>query len=220
MHYRDLIRAHRVFRAQFPFDEPYDRITKLLQGKDSLGVRDGKAILRFLNQWRCRIPKKPEVPQVIADAFNHVIFPRFQGVRDGRLEHEHLNDPIRGDDPSSRLDWVISGAYDQLATVGYRIKDTAVSKMLHIASPGLIVMWDRSIRMEYIGHTGGSGHEFAFMFLLRMRKEIREAVESFGRARGISEEKAADDLMKKGDGRTLAKLADEYNYVRYTGKVL
>ena len=87
------------------------------------------------------------------------------------------------------------------------------SKILHAAvNPELFVMWDNKIRDGY--SLQNSGYSYAYEFLPRMQKQAREAVEQVMNKKRLSRDDAIKYLTPCG--RSLAKVIDEYNYVKFT----
>lgn len=74
------------------------------------------------------------------------------------------------------------------------IQYTGASKLMHLTIPEVFVMWDAYIRKAY-GFKKGNSEDY-FNFLMKMQEEFK----------GI----------KKTKKKTLAKMIDEYNYVKFT----
>jgi len=74
------------------------------------------------------------------------------------------------------------------------IQYTGASKLMHLTIPEVFVMWDAYIRKAW-GLRYGKSDDY-FNFLKKMQEEFKD--------------------FKKSKNRTLAKLIDEYNYVKYT----
>lgn len=94
------------------------------------------------------------------------------------------------------------------------------SKILHVIVPGLFVMWDDTIRCAYGCRIEDdrAGKEY-FRFLVRVQKQVREAVESYHVERNCGLEEASELLEKElyeGGFYKLARLVDEHNFQKYT----
>ena len=63
---------------------------------------------------------------------------------------------------------------------------------------------------------GSNGAVYAIKFLPKMQSELKEAIESCEKEKNLGREIAIDHIIQACNGKTLAKLADEYNYVKYT----
>jgi len=62
------------------------------------------------------------------------------------------------------------------------------------------------------------GAAYAFYFLPKMQVELREAIETCMKGRKVNRVDAIRYICDKCDEKTLAKLVDEYNYMKYTKK--
>ncbi len=74
------------------------------------------------------------------------------------------------------------------------IQYTGSSKLMHLTCPKFFIMWDVYIRKAY-GFKKGNSEDY-FNFLKKMQNEFKE--------------------MNKKEEKPLAKLIDEYNYVKFT----
>ena len=63
---------------------------------------------------------------------------------------------------------------------------------------------------------GSNGAVYAIKFLPKIQRELKEAVQSCGKDMSLARETAMNYITQACHGKTLAKLADEYNYVKYT----
>ena len=62
------------------------------------------------------------------------------------------------------------------------------------------------------------GAAYAFYFLPKMQLELREAIKTCMEERKLDRADAIRYICERCDGKTLAKLVDEYNYMKYTKK--
>jgi hypothetical protein len=104
--------------------------------------------------------------------------------------------------------------FTKIAYCGSRAEVTGASKILHTILPSLFVMWDASIRPGYA--VIGMPSDYASKYLIRIQKQVKEAIMSYVHEFGCDREVAVRAIIKKGNGRTLAKLIDEYNYAKFT----
>jgi hypothetical protein len=120
---------------------------------------------------------------------------------------------------SSRVKNSIVIIFDRIATSsrGNRFESTDASKILHAILPRLFVMWDNKIRKALVGE-GRDGRCYAFEFLPMMQKLANKFIDSYITERGGDRESASKDISSMANNYTIAKLLDEYNYVRYTKK--
>jgi hypothetical protein len=98
-----------------------------------------------------------------------------------------------------------------------RYESTDASKILHTILPNFFVMWDDKIK-EGVIQGRDNGAAYAFYFLPKMQLELREAIETCMEERKLDRIDAIKYICEKCDGKTLAKLVDEYDYVKYTKK--
>ncbi|MHA1595515.1 MAG: hypothetical protein ACTSXX_12385 [Candidatus Baldrarchaeia archaeon] len=108
---------------------------------------------------------------------------------------------------------IITGLFERFSQIA---GSTGASKALHILAPNFFMMWDDAIRKHY--GLGTTANDY-FEFLKRMRKEIREAVESYATEKGISDYAKAREALEKDLGKTPLKVMDEYNYITITRKI-
>lgn len=95
-----------------------------------------------------------------------------------------------------------------------RYESTDASKILHTLLPNLIVMWDDKIRDGM--SVGKRGIDYANVFLPKVQEELEEAIRTCMDERNLTCIGAIAYIREQCDGKTLAKLADEYNYMKYT----
>jgi len=98
-----------------------------------------------------------------------------------------------------------------------RYESTDTSKILHAIFPNFFVMWDHKIRMSVVGKEK-DGECYAYKFLPKMKEEAIECLKSYTyeNISGSNMQTACEELTKRAHYRTLPKLIDEFNYVRYT----
>jgi hypothetical protein len=93
----------------------------------------------------------------------------------------------------------------------------AAAKILHIFAPYFAAPWDDSIRTAY-----GCRRLGYSVFLQRVQQEMAEAVSSYAQAQHFSDlcearEKLAEELCRNvNKPRSLVKIVDEYNFLKYT----
>jgi len=80
-------------------------------------------------------------------------------------------------------------------------------------------MWDVLIK-ENVVQGRERGAAYAFFFLPKMQVELREVIKTCMDERKLNRSDAIRHICEKCDGKTLAKLVDEYNYMKYTKKHL
>jgi transposase len=214
--YRALIRAVKTYAAM-GYDGLYlDSVTRpewqrlpMLTNQEILNI-----VITFLNKWRCRIPKTVNVATALSEAFRDTasLIDALQGPR---LEDIDLASLVEARSERLTCARAIAAIFDRLVAVGSRFSHVAAVKTMHMANPGLFVMWDNDI-------LAGQGHRqepygwfHAYKFLPGMQAEANELFEDYRTLDRVSREAAVRGIEKECGGRkTLAKLIDEYNYIR------
>ena len=198
-----LLGCEKYHQAPYSYDDAYreyrnDRDEDKWSNPKTLDYSEVDRLILFVNQWGCMMPR---------EAHDNV-----ERLREGlkrqipgldRLKDYTLLD-IELDKATCEL---IERSFDAVANAGHRFESVATSKMLHAAiNPDLFVMWDGRIMNGYGIY--GSGREYAHDFLPEMQSLARESMRQF------KEESPVRSYPPPG--HTLAKVIDEYNYVRFT----
>ncbi len=132
-----------------------------------------------------------------------------------KYEHENVIDIDLNDEVMESL----SKIFDRIAncTRENRFESTDASKILQTIIPDLFVMWDRKIRYAIMGGSNiKSGRDYAYKFLPLMQERAKEYLDSYVSDNGGDNKSASREISEMADGYTLAKLIDEYNFVRHT----
>ena len=169
-------------------------------------------MIEFANSWGSRIRRSYDNVQRISDEL------RQQMPTLNLLKRNTLLD-VRFDESTCEL---IAELFNRLAyDKGYgkygRHMYTGTSKILHAAvNRCLFVMWDDCIRSEYGCDVVGeaSGKEYAHYFLPEMQRLAECAISQMREKEERSRADAIESLTLCG--HTLAKVLDEYNYVKFT----
>lgn len=101
----------------------------------------------------------------------------------------------------------------------------ATSKTLHVLAPRFFVMWDNAIRIAYgCGDYMESnsplwGNKY-FTYLERVQRCLKEALMLYAKNHAIQNMGQASERLKaelyEHGGKSLAKIVDEYNFLKYT----
>ena len=112
----------------------------------------------------------------------------------------------------------ITKVFNSMARCNYegRHESTDASKIIHTINPKLFVMWDRNIRKGVMGGETIQYADYYIIFLQRMKNELRELISSCRENSDYGEEESIKVIEGLCDGKTIAKLIDEYNYMNYT----
>jgi hypothetical protein len=121
---------------------------------------------------------------------------------------------INVDYDETTVSTTIKTIYCKLDTLPYLGGPTTISKLLHLLNPEIFVMWDIGIRKWYKKRNNRirSNSEGYLEFLKETQKEIQEALNDRHKETGKGLDKIEEDIRKKYDNITLAKIIDEYNY--------
>lgn len=216
MKYRALISSVKKYAATV-YDGSYlDSIARpewqslpLLTNRQILDV-----VLGFLNSWQCRIPKTVKVATALSEAFRDTAT-LFQALQGQRLENIDLTALVEAGSERLTGARAIASVFDRLMAVGSRFSHVAAVKTMHMANAGLFVMWDNEILASHGHRQEPYGWFYAYRFLPTMQAEAKELIEDYRKLNRASPEEAVRGIEKGCGGRkTLAKVLDEYNYIR------
>lgn len=167
------------------------------------------AVMIFLADWNRIYYKGKDVGNVITDTIEKLC-PLFMELKATILKLRNLKLDELQELELENLKPIIVCLFDKTAeTVG----STGASKALHILVPSLFMMWDNSIREHYGLKSDAISY---FEFLKKMRLELREAVESYSKDRGINNYSKAREELEKELDKPLLKVMDEYNWLAFT----
>jgi len=109
---------------------------------------------------------------------------------------------------------LIGKIYSKLLSI---LGPTGASKALHLMNKNLFMMWDDRIRK---GYKTGTDERSYIIFMKEMQSIANEVIDSICRKFNCPRDSAIERLLKLINQKTLPKLIDEYNYVKFTKKVL
>jgi hypothetical protein len=156
-------------------------------------------ILKFLNDWKCRIPYK-RAPELMKECKKTNEY--FNKLESKNIFTINLKKYAQD----------IENIFNILSSVK-NIKGTAVSKIMHMTNPKLFPMYDDKISAEYGVSQNAKGY-------LRFMRDMKQ--EAFELAKDYCKETPSKKLsaeIKIGERKaTWTKFLDEYNYGKYTRK--
>jgi len=202
----ELSYACRLYRGQF--DGAYDRMRKALGPNPDLASQARQdSLMRFLNDWRCRIPEKNfSTLQIRLQQWAILWIPQLPDASRNILS---LNDSERA---------LIGDSYEGLLHLGsgLNFQDTAAAKTSHALRPHALPIWDSAIRIWFIRKRGlstGTAGQIYSDFLQHVAGEISELEVDAARL-GLS----LTDISQlvPGSSGSLVKLVDEYYWVTIT----
>lgn len=210
MHYKKLIEAHRLFYGGYEYRAPYyDDYMESKNWKEwasgSVSIAEIEKLFSFIRKWDFHFKGKPDVFKKIYEWICPMI---------KELEHETIED---ADLTDNKLRKKINEIFDRVADCPGtgRYESTDASKILHTILPSFFVMWDDKIK-EGMVRGGHFGAVYANVFLPILQEELEEAIKTCMDEAHLDRKEAIDYVCKQCEGKTLAKLADEYNYMKYT----
>jgi hypothetical protein len=200
------------------FDRAYDQMCKAMgRNADLASQAQQDSLMQFLNDWRCRIPKKnfPILKERLQNwAARWAAKPRPNA--DGVIRLPDADRDIRSLSDSERAQ--IGKSYEELLQLGagLHFQDTAAAKTLHALRPHTLPIWDAAIKGWFIGQRGlaeqSAGQTYSD-FIHHVAEEISELEEDVRRL-GYS----LSDIPQfvHGDCGSLVKLVDEYYWMTVT----
>ena len=210
--YKDLLKGHKIFteiEGRWKFYDAYikSRNAATWMRSPDIPLKEGLLLFGFIHSWD---PNFQGDLAKFLDIYKD-IFPMLKGFEYAKIEKIDINADVKNS---------ISVIFDRIAMCprAKRFESTDASKILHAIVPNLFVMWDHKIRKEIVGDNKRDGRCYAYEFLPRMQEAIEGYLNSYISEKGgtFEFESASEQISKMGDSYTLAKLIDEYNYVRYT----
>jgi hypothetical protein len=212
LNYKTLIEAHNLFYEGEYRAFNYDGYMKLKKWQSwmnpDLPVDEIRKLFNFIKSWDRFFRGDVELFRGIY----REICPSIQELKDERIEDTKF---------AEELKIKVRDVFDKTANctgIG-RYESTDASKILHTILPNFFVMWDVLIK-ENVVQGRERGAAYAFFFLPKMQVELREVIKTCMDERKLNRSDAIRHICEKCDGKTLAKLVDEYNYMKYTKKHL
>ena len=214
--YVDLIKAHRILmeaEGRFKFYTAYMDNRKPNAWLETPYVPLKEALLLFgwVHSWD---------PNYEAELLKFMteyerVFPLLKGFENRTIIDMELTNEAKA---------ALAQVFDSLAKCCRirKFESTDTSKAMHGMIPELFVMWDDKIRKGILGVKGtGSGRYYdgacyADEFLPRMQSMAKQFLDSFVQQRSGDYGNACKEISKMADGHTLAKLIDEFNFLRFT----
>ncbi len=209
MHYKKLIEAHKLFYGGSEHRAPfYDDYMQSRNGGQwetgSVSIMEIEKLFNFILSWDCHFNGDSSRFKQI---YEHVrpIIDQLRGIRveDLELDDRGLRDRIRY-------------VFDRIADCPRirRYESTDASKILHTILPQLIIMWDDKIRKGV--SVGSKGIDYVNVFLPKMKQEIEEALRTCMNEERMNRLEAVAYIREQCDNKTVAKLVDQFNYMKYT----
>ena len=211
MHYKKLLEAHKVYYSSGEGVWYYDEYMKEKNWhaweKPELPVIEIMKLFGFILSWD---PHFEGVLGKFKQAYEE-IDPVIRSLKQEGIENINLRD--------EKVERNIREVFEKVANCALKFESTDASKILHTILPRLFVMWDRKIRQGLLGDRNRMyGKDYVDCFLPRMQEELDEAIGSCVLENDSPREEAIRKICKLCDDKTLPKLIDEFNWVKYTLK--
>lgn len=217
MHYTKIFKAHQYFlKDPNAYDYYYDLYRKKLVWSNFSRLTTHQIkneAFHFLNTWGCRFTATDFLASKVKSAY------LYHSAGISALDKETIQDI----NPHSTMEiycgkFAIEDLVFQIfagfCNLRQRFRWVAASKLLHMINPKLFVMWDNDIADGYSLKLNEKN--YAYEFLPKMKKEVNEAISTYMQDNRCNRSVAINELQKQNSQRTLAKLADEYNFEKYT----
>jgi len=217
MNYEALFKAANRFKEDpNSYDTCYLEARKSIDWRNLGEVPTGKVkdvVLGFLNKWKCRIPVNDRIANAIKESFlGCAPFLRILGEQK-LAEIDFMGTQTILDHTISNRQ-VIRCIFAVFSDIGQRFSSVAASKTLHMIIPELFMIWDNDIAKNLYKIPKLNSFNYAYEYMPLMQKKANEVIESFMRAQSCNRDDAISEISKRYHGKTLAKLLDEYNWVK------
>jgi hypothetical protein len=202
----------RLYREFAQFDLAYQEMRAALGHNPNLASQaEQDALMRFLNDLRCRIPERnfPTLKERLQ-----------QWARVWMSQLPEMNRDIRSLSEGERTG--VGGSYEELLRLGagLHFQDTAAAKTLHALRTRVLPMWDNEIKDWFAASARFSdqppGHVYS-NFLLHVGNQISDLEQDVQRL-----ERQLIDVpqLVQRPGACLVKLVDEYYWITITSSHL
>ncbi len=209
MKWQQLVQAAAIYDRELNYDRFYrdylqDRDDRAWWDPAGPSATDAKRLLLFLNQWKCRLSSGDVDIARLRSAAAEI------ATALAPVQHESFIEVEL--DPTAKE--CIAEAFRLLMNAFAKKNSTGASKAIHMYNRSLFVMWDKAIRAGYAVDT--TPESYAEVFLPRMQREAREAVESIIADGRAASGEAVEIIESQCNGMPMAKLVDQYNYCKFT----
>jgi hypothetical protein len=215
MHWRDLVVGSQLFEKQEPLDRFYWDYRKAHSpeswlSKTGPSSEEVSRLILFINQWSTHYTNSDESREALRVAMTEVR-PLVKAMAALNIVDADFDSEIL---PGLSLAKACEELFFYIATAGKRNEVTGATKMLHMLNPHFFVMWDDAIRKGYA--INATKEEYGYRFLPLMQRELRGAIGSFIAENQAAPARAVAELEALRAPRTLAKMIDEYSYMKFT----
>lgn len=210
VHYLKLIEAHRDFYGNayhkaYNYDEYFEDKCWETWENPHITVDEISKLFKFIKSWdRFFQGDVKKFQRIYAE-----IHPVLVEMWDLKIEEVGLED--------KEFTVKIRDVFHKVAkcTLIDRYESTDASKILHTVIPDFFVMWDDKIK-DGLVQGRSMGATYAFFFLKIAQDAINEAIQTCMDEKGLERSDAIQHIRDACDGKSLAKLVDQYHFLKYT----
>ncbi len=211
LHHQSLVIAHQAYYYSESRARNYDDYLARKNWRDwelpEVPQIEIDELFRFIRRWDCYF----EGNSVVFGRKYTEVHPIIEELRGKNITAVDLSDGFYRK--------AIPYVFDKVARccLDDRFESTDASKILHTIVPEFFIMWDRNIRRGILGgEERRYGDIYVSEFLPQMQGELNDAIQSCMMENELDRLEAITCIQERCDGKTLAKLADQYNYMIYT----
>lgn len=179
-------------------------------------------VISFLDRWGCYLYTQrenwPKMAERIRDAYRESI-PFLNALENETLEDIDLKKKktVNGDEYTN--EYLIERVFARFCQVAYGFRGVAASKTLSLINPHLFVMWDNEIARNYgvksPSEPSRRDPQYVSLFLPKMKGIANGIIDSYIQEKKCSRKEAIEAINSFRNNRPLAKLIDEYNWMKY-----
>jgi len=215
--YKDLFDANLIFENT---DRAYNQdwiVAKRFVDWDNLSSLPRKEIMsrvvKFLNRWKSHLPKSWKLVDAIIEAHRDTTI-YFKATVNEDLWDLDLDKTLQVGNDFVKTSDAIYYVFKIFRDIGYHLRETAASKLVHMIGPNLFIMWDRKIAKAYNVSRTATGYTYEFLPI--MKEKTNQVINSYMDDFNTNREETIFKLNSYRPHKTLVKLLDEFNWVEYT----
>lgn len=201
--YQNILIAIDRFNTHITWCHQYETVLEVVKDKqiEKLVSVDVSKMFKFLRQWGVQGLNRVDIEEML------------QTLRNIKSDLQALSGENIISIDFNQYGPHITRCFEQLHRV-YGLGPTAVSKILHILNPDVFVMWDTYITQAY--NVSRNASSYVESFLPLMQKLLKAALDKFAQDNGYTFSDAISIMILKANGRSLAKIIDEYNWLEFS----
>jgi hypothetical protein len=219
--YQELLDAAQIFEEDAVADnDAWMFARKFVDWKNLYDLPNSEVkrkVIGFLNKWHCRLPVSDELAEGIKDAHKQMI-PFLAALENETLEDFDFQKEKEIEGKKISNEEILTKVFDCFSNIGNKFKGVAASKLLSLINPNLFVMWDTPICQAYGIRSPTEPYYRDKMyvpdFFPLMKQKGNSVILSYMEEHNCSRKEAIEGINNLKKGRPLAKLLDEYNWVK------